>query len=116
MISYKDEFSFEKRLDESTKVKNKHSDRIPCIVEKCHKCHKISSIDKKKFLVPNDLTMGQFIYIIRKRINLKPDEALFVLVNNTLQPSSITISEVYETQADKDGFLYVVYSSENTFG
>ena len=116
MISYKDEFSFEKRLDESTKVKNKHSDRIPCIVEKCHKCHKISSIDKKKFLVPNDLTMGQFIYIIRRRLKISPQEAIFIFVNDSIPSSSSSISEIYSKHKDLDGFLYFRYSSENTFG
>lgn len=115
MQEYKNIHCEEKRIKESSRIMNKYPDRIPIIVCRADGCQ-IEMIDKQKFLVPKDMTIGQFIYIIRKRINLKPDEALFVLVNNTLQPSSVTISEVYETQADKDGFLYVVYSSENTFG
>ena len=116
MNSFKDEFSFEKRLEESNKVLNKHSDRIPCIVEKCQKCKKINTIDKKKFLVPKDLTMGQFIYVIRKRLKILPHEAIFIFVNNTIPPSSCTISHIYNIHKDQDGFLYFRYSSENTFG
>ena len=117
MNSFKDEFSFEKRLEESNKVLKKYSNRIPCIVEKkFQKCNKINTIDKKKFLVPNDLTMGQFIYVIRKRLKLSPQEAIFILVNNAIPPSSSTISHIYNTQKDPDGFLYFQYSSENTFG
>ena len=55
-------------------------------------------------------------YIIRKRIKLKPEEALFVIVNNNLVSSSEQINSVYEKHKDEDGFLYVIYTSENTFG
>ena len=62
------------------------------------------------------MTIGQFVYVIRKRINLKSEQALFVLINNSLQPSNKLLEEIYEDCKDDDGFLYVIYSSENTFG
>jgi hypothetical protein len=37
------------------------------IVEKDPKSH-IQDIDKRKFLVPNDISVAQFMWIIRKRI------------------------------------------------
>jgi len=40
-----------------------------------------------RYLVPSDLTIGQFIYVIRKRIKLSPQQAIFVFVNNVLPPS-----------------------------
>ena len=73
-------------------------------------------IDKQKFLVPRDMNLGQFIYIISKRIKLDANEALFILVNNNLIPGNKVLNEVYENNKDIDGFLYVTYSSENTFG
>ena len=76
----------------------------------------IPDIDKKKYLVPSDLTMGQFVYVIRKRIKLSPDTAIFIFVNNTLPPAAELMSKVYRDQADEDGFLYVTYSGESTFG
>lgn len=44
----------------------KHPDRIPVIVEKRPRDATLPLIDKKKFLVPADLTVGQFVYVIRK--------------------------------------------------
>jgi len=38
----------------------------------------VSSFNRKKYLVPADLTMGQFVYVIRKRIKLPADQAIFV--------------------------------------
>jgi GABA(A) receptor-associated protein len=33
--------------------------------------------DKKKYLVPQDLTVQHFQYVIRKRIKLSPDQVRF---------------------------------------
>ena len=41
-------------------------------------------LDKKKYLVPSDLTVGQFYFLIRKRIHLRPEDALFFFVNNVI--------------------------------
>ncbi len=45
-----------------------------------------------------------------------PEKAIFIFVNNVLPPSSSLLSQVYQEHMDEDGFLYVLYSSENTFG
>ena len=37
--------------------------------------------------MPADLTVGQFVYVIRKRVNLSPEKAIFVFVKNTLPPT-----------------------------
>lgn len=114
---FKEEKSFEERLAESKRIREKHPDRIPVICEKSTRCNKdIPDIDKRKYLVPSDLTMGQFIYVIRKRMNLTPHKSIFLFVNHTLPQSSELISKVYEKCKDQDGFLYIEYSSENTFG
>ena len=115
MDDYKSKLTEEYRINECKRIINKYPARIPIIVCKDKKC-KLVDIDKQKFLVPRDMNLGQFIYIIRKRIKLDPNEALFVLVNNNLIPGNKVLNEVYENNKDHDGFLYVTYSSENTFG
>ncbi|KVH99145.1 Autophagy protein Atg8 ubiquitin-like protein [Cynara cardunculus var. scolymus] len=52
-----------------------------------------------RYLVPADLTVGQFVYVVRKRIKL-----------------TAMMSAIYEENKDEDGFLYMTYSGENTFG
>jgi len=37
-----------------------------------------------RYLVPADLTVGQFVYVVRKRIKLGAEKAIFVFINNTL--------------------------------
>ena len=86
-LSFKNKHTFEQRQKDFQRVHEKYPTRIPVIIEKSVDS-KIADIDKIKFLVPDDQTIGQFIYIIRKRIKLKPTEAIFVFVNNTLPRTS----------------------------
>lgn len=53
---------------------------------------------------------------IRKRIKLPAEKAIFIFVNDTLPPTAALMSAIYQEHKDKDGFLYVTYSGENTFG
>merc|ERR1712032_999920 len=113
--SFKSEHPLEKRQAEALRIREKYPDRIPVIVEKAGRSD-IPDIDKKKYLVPGDLTAGQFVYVIRKRIKLSPEKAIFIFVNNILPPTAALMSSIYDEHKDEDGFLYIVYSGENTFG
>ncbi|KXZ49055.1 hypothetical protein GPECTOR_23g140 [Gonium pectorale] len=114
-LTFKQEHSLEKRKAEAARIKEKYPDRIPVIVEKAERSD-IPDIDKKKYLVPSDLTVGQFVYVIRKRIKLSPEKAIFIFVKNVLPPTAHLMSVIYEDHKDEDGFLYITYSGENTFG
>ena len=105
----------EQRSFESNRIRVKYPDRIPVIVEKSPKSD-VPDLDKKKYLVPSDLTVGQFVYVIRKRVKLSAEKAIFIFVNNKLPPTASLMSTIYEENKDEDGFLYVLYSGENTFG
>lgn len=113
--TFKEEHPLEKRQAEAQRIRDKYPDRIPVIVQKAPKTD-IPDIDKKKYLVPADITVGQFVYVIRKRIKLSPEQAIFVFVKNVLPPTAALMSSIYEDHKDEDGFLYVTYSGENTFG
>ncbi|KAJ1501349.1 ubiquitin-like protein atg8, partial [Coelomomyces lativittatus] len=96
-----------KRRAEAERIRQKYPDRIPVICEKVETSD-IAAIDKKKYLVPADLTVGQFVYVIRKRIKLSPEKALFVFVNNgMLPPTAALMSLIYDQHKNEDGFLYI---------
>ncbi|KAG6392033.1 hypothetical protein SASPL_146236 [Salvia splendens] len=121
--SFKLEHPLERRQAEAARIREKYPDRIPVIVEKAERSD-IPDIDKKKsvnlvelrYLVPADLTVGQFVYVVRKRIKLSAEKAIFVFVKNILPPTAAMMSAIYEENKDEDGFLYMTYSGENTFG
>lgn len=106
--------SFSKRQKEADKILSLYPDRIPVICERSD--DNIPDIDKKKYLVPHDLTMGQFAFVIRKRIRLSPEKVLFVYVKNKLVPLTFPIKTLYDNYKNLDGFLYITYAGENVFG
>ncbi|GMM31298.1 ubiquitin-like protein [Martiniozyma asiatica (nom. inval.)] len=112
---FKEDHSFEKRKAESLRIRSKFADRIPVICERVEDSD-IPEIDKRKYLVPSDLTVGQFVYVIRRRIHLPSEKAIFIFVNDILPPTAALMSSIYTQYKDEDGFLYVLYSGENTFG
>jgi len=113
---YKEENTFEERLAEGKKIRMKYSDRVPVIVERSSKSSRVMKLDKNKYLVPSDLTVGQFYYLIRKRISLRAEDALFFFVNNVIPPTSATMGSVYQEHCEQDYFLYIAYSDESVYG
>lgn len=117
MSKFQQKFSFSKRIAESARMYNKYPDRICVIVEKSDNSINIPDIDRSKFLVPKDLTIGDFMYVLRKRIHLSPDKSIYLFINNLVMPTiSSTFIELYENHKHKDGFLYIYYAGESTFG
>lgn len=112
---YRDEVAFDERKLEAVRIRQKYPDRVPVIVEKDPNSS-IPDIDKRKFLVPSDITVAQFQWIIRKRIQIPSDKAIFLFVGKTLPQSSAPMSVVYDEEKDEDGFLYISYRGESTFG
>lgn len=113
---FKEKFTEEERKNESKKIKEKFTGRYPIIVEKSNLANDIPDIDKNKFLVPGDLTFSQFMAIIRKRLILPSDKAIFIFINNSIAPLHKAMKDLYYEHADNDGFLYCSYTGENTFG
>ncbi|XP_015677216.1 gamma-aminobutyric acid receptor-associated protein-like 1 [Protobothrops mucrosquamatus] len=54
-FQYKEDHPFEYRKKEGEKIRKKYPDRVPVIVEKAPKA-RVSDLDKRKYLVPSDLT------------------------------------------------------------
>jgi GABA(A) receptor-associated protein len=103
-------------LSQSKKLIEKYPNKIPIIVKKYDKEKNLPNINKSKYIVPKEMNFTNFIYIIRKRINLSSEKAIFITINDKLCPSNDTIGEIYDNYKNDDGFLYMNYSSENTFG
>lgn len=113
---YKAERPLAERAAECKRILSKYPDRLPVIVERADKT-RFEDLDRKKFLVPKDFTLGQFYYIVRKRVRLEPEDALFLLIGRMIPPASALMGELYETHRDsQDGFLYVAMTDESIYG
>jgi GABA(A) receptor-associated protein len=117
MYSFKKEFSYGDRWDEAQKVLYNYPNLIPIICEKHENAeYDCPSIDKRKYLVPKNLTIGQFLVVIRKRIKLDPEKAIYFVIKNIIPSSQSEMIDMYNLYKDQDGFLYIKYTYENVFG
>ena len=115
-MDFRSAHTFEHRQLEAHRIAEKFPGRVPVIVERSRNTKTVPLIDKQKFLVPGDLTLGQFIFVLRTRMKLSSDSALFCFIGNTLPTTGTLMKELYGRHRDDDGFLYVSYCGENTFG
>ncbi|XP_068619756.1 uncharacterized protein [Battus philenor] len=114
---FKSKKPFITRKEEVMAIKSKFPTKIPLIVERSPKERNLPALDKSKFLVPEDITMSQFLVIIRNRIRIKPNQALYLIINNrSMLSMSLTMAQAYENFGDEDGFLYITYASQEVFG
>lgn len=117
-MGFKDEHTLDHRKDESSRMRQRHHDRIPVVVQRAMGETTLPDVDKKKYLVPVDMTVGQFMHVLRKRVDLPPEIAIFLFVGftNDLPSTQSLLSALDEKYRDEDGFLYLTYQGESTFG
>ena len=123
------EKTLEERIIYSRRLFNKYPDRIPVVIEKTE----FISLDNYKYLLPNNLLVSEFMCIIKTKMNKALDEkkAIFTFVKSShevetcksnaqgsylLIPMNQTIQEIYNIHKNPDGFLYIKFGVENTFG
>jgi len=116
MIGFKNKYSFNQRKINCDNILSKYPDRIPVICEKHPYSRNAPDIDKSKYLVDHYLTLAQFILVIRKRMRLKPEVALYIFVDGSIPSNSSFVYNLFLDNRDDDGFLYITYDIENTFG
>lgn len=108
------DLSLDQRIHEYNRIRHHLVNRVPVILVRGSES--APRVDKQKFLLPKDLTMGQFLWVVRRRLHMASSEALFLFVGSAIVPSNACMREVYDEHVGVDGFLYIAYALENTFG
>uniref|UniRef100_A0A8C6AE00 Autophagy-related protein n=1 Tax=Marmota marmota marmota TaxID=9994 RepID=A0A8C6AE00_MARMA len=81
--------------------------------------HFLSLMDKTKLLpYPGSLlfTLPSITTLLSCMV-LRATEAFYLLVNNkSLDSMNVTMAEIYRDYKDEDGFVFMTYASQETFG
>jgi len=106
------------RINEATMIMQRYPERFPIIIEYTPiAAETFKKLTRQKYLVPGNITLGQFIFIIRERLIIPKETALFTFVGNKTLPNiTTTMDKLYELYKDDDLFLYIIFTIESTFG
>ena len=105
-----DELSYERRVAESQRLRHRYPSSVPVVV-------RCDFIEKRQYIVPYSVTVGQFLHTLRQSVSMHASQALFLFVgNNTLVPSAATMLYVTDHHLEDDGFLLMTLEKEKVFG
>jgi GABA(A) receptor-associated protein len=129
MSDFKKKYSLDERKNITIKILEKYEDKCPIYLSIDKEIlSNIDSMFKKninRYIVTSNLTLTQFLSILRKKINFSQNESLtlFVeiyndkkIINSILAPLTSSIGSIYNNYKDEDGFIYLKIVKENVFG
>ncbi|KAH8150212.1 uncharacterized protein LAJ45_05898 [Morchella importuna] len=115
LLDFKSTYTSTERRRASAAMLISRPSHIPVICEKAPNS-KMEGPNLIKVLIPPERQVAYLLHLIRRRTKIAPTQALFLLVDGVLPPTSMELGALFEESRDADGFMYVVYTSEETFG
>lgn len=102
------------------KVKERYPNFLPIICEPGDLNDESIRIHKRKFLCPSSMKIGEFVRVVRSRIDkLESSEAIYLFAGtkSSIPSNTMTVEDAYGKYAsEEDGLLYIKFAKENCFG
>jgi GABA(A) receptor-associated protein len=111
---YKISKTFELRLKECELITSKYKNKVPIIINECS--DELKDRVNRKMLLQKEITVGNYMYLLRNKFNIKSEESIVMFINGKIPVSTMLMGYLYEIHKDKDGFLYISILKENVFG
>jgi GABA(A) receptor-associated protein len=99
-------------------LREKHPDRVPIYLKKASCCTNKRIPDfNMKMLVQKDMSVAEFLVILRRKIKLTSHDALYLFVGNTIPPATMHFAMLDNMYRDPStNALSIEYAGEATFG
>ena len=105
-------------MEESKRIRIKYPNRIPTLI--FPKSNMETQLDKNKYLVPLDLMLSSLVSVVRSRLGLTKEKAILFIIKKGTQVfiphGDQLIGFLYDMYKDENGFLFINYFIENTYG
>ena len=106
----------EKRLEQSTRIREKNEGKIPVIVEKGKHAENLKEVDTLKLILPPQSHIADLLQVVQQKVVTKEYQQIYLKVGKEVPAPKIALSDIYEKKKDEDGFLYVTYEAETPMG
>ncbi len=93
----------------------KYPGKIPIILTK-HPGSDVPLLKKSRYLVNADVSVGEFIFLLRNMLKIKASDAIFIYCAGTLLSGTEIIERIWSKYRNLDNVLYITYSAESAFG
>ena len=116
-FNYRTITTLEERKHKAEELLKQYKDKVPIILEQFPKSH-LPTLEKTRFLLQRNVLVEQFLFLIRKKLNLNLESPLFLITEKIIVLNSKqTMNDIYLKCKDKkDKFLYLYYTSDIPFG
>lgn len=108
--------SFEIRYQKFLKIREEYPGHIPIILRKSINDKNLPDIGQKNFIVPDNILVSYFIGTIKTKIETSAVKSIWLSSKGKLISPTEKIKNIHYKYADTDGFLYLEYRGEDTFG
>ena len=109
------ELTLEQRQEKVKRMIADNPNRIPIILQ-MDSSLKSEKLLKKRFLIPGNYKINNFLQTLKKDQNFKSDRALYFFTGATLIKQDKTFNDLYIKYKDEDGILYMRCTDVPTFG
>lgn len=119
MSQFKSQYNLDQRREQCAKINRQYPGRVPVIVEPYGTPLTRVNGDnlKSKYLIPEHQTFAAFMVAFRSNAELNPEQSIYFIASDNVVPSpSQTVAQFARQHKADDGFLYLYYVRENTFG
>lgn len=108
------------RIDQANKILQASNNKcVPVYIEgeNVTDSEAANKLNAAKFNISREITIYQFLQIIRRKMIIPPTKGLYLFVNNSeIIPTHKTIGQIYDKFVSDDKHLYITYAFEETFG
>jgi len=109
--------SFEERCEESAMIRERNDMCIPIIVEKMAGEKFLPVSEKRRFSIMGEVPFHSLMCTVRKNLQLHAEQSFFMLIGGRhMACGTTTMESLYSEYKDEDGFLYITYASQETYG